>query len=136
MPLPSITAVYRLAQSPKLKVLRLSAEYPNMPALQLRLAASASRYNRATGKWEDTGKLFIDAELLHQRAADIYPHLRTGTTVVVGGDLITSEWRTDSGETRSKIWIRARTVQVVATLTGPETGSASSPDHPPGHADA
>ncbi len=132
MALPSITAVYRLAQPPKLRTLPLSLDRPNVPVLQLRCAASSSRYNRNTGRWEDTGRLFIDAELIDRNAAELYPYLSKGAAVVVAGELVTDEWRTDSGEPRSRVKIRARSVHLIAATAGENNAaSATALDCPP-----
>ncbi len=114
MSLPTITAVYRLAQPPKLNTVTLSPDRPNVPVLKLRLAASSSRLNQHTREWETTGRLFIDAELLDHGAAEIYRHVRTGSLVTVTGQLVTDEWTTDSGERRSRIKLRARAVHPIA----------------------
>lgn len=119
MSLPTITAVYRLAQPPKLNTVTLSPDRPNVPVLKLRLAASSSRLNPRTREWETTARLFIDAELLDHGAAEIYRHLRTGSLVAVTGQLVTDEWTTDSGERRSLIKLRARAVHPIATSSNP-----------------
>ncbi|QRY85745.1 single-stranded DNA-binding protein [Tsukamurella tyrosinosolvens] len=124
MSLPTITAVYRLAQPPKLRAVTLAHDRPNVPLLQLRLAASSSRLNPHTREWETTGRLFIDAELLDHGAAEVYPLLSTGSPVAVTGQLVTDEWTTESGERRSRIKLRARAVHPVVSV-GPSTEAKS-----------
>lgn len=122
MTLPRITAVYRLATDPRLDSHYVPATNSHMAVLRLRLAASASRYDRDAREWQTTARLFIDAELIDHGAADLAPRLSKGTQVTVAGELVTDEWRTKTGETRSRIKIRAHRIHPHA---GPPAASAA-----------
>lgn len=110
MTLPRITAVYRLATDPKLETYYSPATNAHMAVLRLRLAASASRYDRDARTWETTARLFIDAELIDHGALELSQQLTKGAQVTVIGDLVTDEWRTKTGETRSRIKIKAHRI--------------------------
>lgn len=135
MSLPHITAVYRLATDPRLESHYVPATNSHMAVLRLRLAASASRFDRDTQKWETTARLFVDAELIDNGAAALAPQLTKGSQVTVTGELVTDEWRTKTGEIRSRIKIKARRVHVHratddANTTATGTGTAATEEPP------
>lgn len=132
MALPHLTAVYRLATDPRLESHYVPATNSHMAVLRLRLAASASRWDRDAGEWSTTSRLFIDAELIDHGAADLAPRLSKGDQVTVAGDLTTDEWRTKTGETRSRIKIKARRIYPHRSAAGtPAPASTTGEGEPP-----
>ncbi|MFW0787874.1 single-stranded DNA-binding protein [Gordonia sp. CPCC 206044] len=127
--LPSISHVFRLTADPKVTELAPSDRNPNGGhVLALRLAANASRWDQQSGRWVNTGSLFVDAELFGSNAPVIAAAVGKGSMVAVSGELVTDQWTGRDGSPKSRIKIKARTVHPIAA---PSDRSHPAPSGPP-----
>lgn len=114
MALPEVHGTYRLVYDCKLKGITQS-NGNSVHLLTMRVAASKSRYNSNTQKWEDMATLYIDVDYFGDNAHVLAGKLDKGSQVYIAGELVTDEWKDKAtGESRSKVKIRARRIHPLA----------------------
>lgn len=143
MALPEVHGTYRLVYDCKLK----GITQPNgnsVHLLTMRVAASKSRYNSNAKKWEDVARLYIDVDYFGDNAHVLAGKLDRGSQVYIAGELVTDEWKDKAtGESRSKVKIRARRLHPLANVpvvqplntnssnNEPAPGQSGTGDEPP-----
>jgi len=96
----NVTLVARLTAKPEIKG----------SVLPLRLAFTTRQ--KSGEVWEDRSN-YVDAVVFGRNADALYGMLDKGTRVVVAGNLEWREWVGSDGETRSRVQVVAKSVQIV-----------------------
>lgn len=84
------------------------------PLLKLGIAVNDRRRNASTGEWEDVPN-FFDVSVWGNRGEGLARILKKGTKVAISGKLRWNSWKTDTGESRSKVEIVADEVEFMSS---------------------
>jgi single-strand DNA-binding protein len=103
----SVTVVGNLVDDPRLRTTETGVDVAGF-----RVASTARRWDRATGRWSDAGSLFLSVTCWRALAGNAVASLRKGDPVVVTGRLSTRTYEKD-GHTRS-------TCELEAVAIGPD----------------
>jgi len=103
----SVTLVGNLVDDPRLRTTETGVDVAGF-----RVASTARRWDRATGRWSDAGSLFLSVTCWRALAGNAVASLRKGDPVVVTGRLSTRTYEKD-GQTRS-------TCELEAVAIGPD----------------
>jgi single-strand DNA-binding protein len=90
-----ITVVGNLVDDPKLRTTDGGVEVASF-----RVASTARRFDRETGRWVDYGQLFLGVSCWRALGANVAASLHKGDPVVVSGRLFTRQYERD-GQLRS-----------------------------------
>jgi single-strand DNA-binding protein len=90
-----VTVVGNLVDDPKLRTIEAGQDVASF-----RIASTSRRFDRDTGRWIDSGQLFLGITCWRTLAANATASLRKGDPVVVNGKLTTRTYEKD-GQTRS-----------------------------------
>lgn len=92
---------------------------------KLRLAVSEQFRDRATGQPKEV-VCYVDVAVWDRQAETCAQYLQKGSQIMVEGRLIYDEWKTPSGETRSRLAVRADRIQFLAGTKGRQGGDGQS----------
>ena len=138
----SVTVVGNLVDDPRLRTTDTGVDVAGF-----RVASTARRWDRASGRWSDAGPLFLSVTCWRGLAGNAVASLRKGDPVVVTGRLSTRTYEKD-GQTRSTCELEAlaigpdlargtavfrRSPRIAGT--GPEEPPADAGATPPGAAE-
>jgi single-strand DNA-binding protein len=90
-----VTVVGNLVDDPKLRTIEAGQELASF-----RIASTSRRFDRDTGRWVDSGQLFLGITCWRTLATNATTSLRKGDPVIVNGKLTTRTYEKD-GQTRS-----------------------------------
>jgi single-strand DNA-binding protein len=103
----SVTLVGNLVDDPRLRTTETGVDVAGF-----RVASTARRWDRTTGRWSDAGSLFLSVTCWRTLAGNAVASLRKGDPVVVTGRLSTRTYEKD-GQVRS-------TCELEAVAIGPD----------------
>jgi len=103
----SVTVIGNLVDDPRLRTTDTGVDVAGF-----RVASTARRWDKATGRWSDAGSLFLSVTCWRTLAGNAVASLRKGDPVVVTGRLSTRTYEKD-GQTRS-------TCELEAVAIGPD----------------
>lgn len=105
----NITITGRLASDPELRFAASGVAMCNISIPDQKRVK-----NKDTGAWEDaSATTWFRVTVFKEAAESLAEHARKGDTVVVTGRLITREWTTKDGDTKSSLEVDYATVAVV-----------------------
>ena len=90
-----VTVVGNLVDDPRLRTIEAGKELASF-----RIASTSRRFDRDTGRWVDSGQLFLGITCWRTLATNATASLRKGDPVIVNGKLTTRTYEKD-GQTRS-----------------------------------
>ena len=111
-----VTLVGRLTRDPELRYI------PSGAAVLSFSIAVNRRYKAQSGEWKDD-TTFVDVVAWQALAERLNETLKKGSPVFVDGSLTSRSWETPEGQKRSKIEVRAMSVQPLERM-GPESKEA------------
>lgn len=129
----SVTLVGNLVDDPRLRTTETGVDVAGF-----RVASTARRWDRATGRWSDAGSLFLNVTCWRALAGNAVASLRKGDPVVVTGRLSTRTYEKD-GQVRSACELEAIAIGpdlargIAVFRRAPRPAGAGS-DQPPGDA--
>lgn len=85
-------------------------ETPNFSVLNFRIGSSRSRLDMSTGEWKDLGSCWIPVKAFRALAVNTHKSIRRGDKLIVLGTLTTEQWKTEQGETRSRMVLEASNI--------------------------
>ncbi|MBT1164249.1 single-stranded DNA-binding protein [Bifidobacterium felsineum] len=85
-------------------------ETPNFSVLNFRVGSNRSRLDMSTGEWKDLGSCWIPVKAFRALAVNTHKSIRKGDKLIVLGTLTTEQWKTEQGETRSRMVLEASNI--------------------------
>lgn len=92
---------------------------------KLRLAVNEMLRDRATGQLKEV-PCYVDVTVWDRQAETCGQHLTKGSQVIVDGRLTYDEWKTQQGEMRSRLGVRADRVQFLGSSKKQPDGGAAA----------
>ncbi len=93
---------------------------------EIRLAVSETYRNRQTNEMKEV-TAYVDVSVWGRMAETCQQYLAKGRPILVEGRLAYDEWKTDKGETRSRLRVRADRIQFLNPAPRREDGSQPAP---------
>lgn len=138
----SITVFGHLTHNPQLVKFNDDTMKTNLRVASSRRVRDNS--TQSTDTWKDSDLLFMDVEVWGQLAQSCRITLQKGMPIIAVGSLVTSQWATESGEARSRIYLKAswlgldmnrwvigaRKIETVTNAAGVEIPGESVLDYP------
>lgn len=100
---------------------------------KLRLAVNEQLRDRSTGQTKEVA-CYVDVTVWERQAEACGQFLQKGSQILVDGRLIYDEWKSPSGEARSRLSVRADRVQFLAGTKRPQGAPAVGAQQAPAQA--
>lgn len=102
---PVITVVGNVGAPPRTRVVAGGSVVTDF-----RIANTPRQVDKSTGEWSDGETVWFGVSCWRVLAENVASSVKTGDRVVVTGQLRARSWKTDQGEERSGLEIKAQTV--------------------------